>query len=263
MNHSFIDEHSNIDSPLSRLDPRVKVIGFLLLVTCIALAGRDFFRAYLFYSIIVVLLALVSRIPPGHILKRSAVIAPFLIVMAAFVPFMPGGDPVLSFGFAPLEFTVSRTGLQLFSSLAIKSFLSLTALIVLTASTPFVRLLKALQDLRVPLIIIMVLSFMYRYIFIIEDEFMKMKQARDSRMTRQTGLLHFRSLANLVGVLFIRAYERSESVYMAMCSRGFRGEIIVQQEHLRLQYQDLAFLALMVLSLSGIQWFCFYGQPGG
>lgn len=259
MNHSFLDEHSNVDSPLSRLDPRVKVTGFLLLVTCIALAGRNSFQAYLFYSVIVVLLALVSRIPPGHILKRSAVIAPFLIAMVAFVPFMPGGDPVLSFGFEPVKFTVSRTGLLLFSSLAIKSFLSITALIILTASTPFVRLLKALQDLRVPLIIIMVLSFMYRYIFIIEDEFMKMKQARDSRMTRRAGLLNFRSLANLIGVLFIRAYERSEAVYMAMCSRGFRGEIIVPQGRLGLQYQDLAFLAMMVLSLSGIQWFCVYG----
>lgn len=263
MNHSFIDEHSNIDSPLSRLDSRVKVIGFLLLVACIALTGRESFRPYFFYGIIVVLLALVSRIPPGHIIKRSAVIAPFLIVMAAFVPFMPGGDPVLSFGLAPVEFTVSQKGLQLFSSLAIKSFLSLTALIILTASTPFVRLLKALQDLRVPLIIIMVLSFMYRYIFIIEDEFMKMKQARDSRMTRQKGLLHFRSLANLVGVLFIRAYERSEAVYMAMCSRGFRGQIIVPQGRLGLQYRDIAFLAIMVLSLSGIQWFCAHGLPGG
>ena len=263
MKHAFIDEHSNIDSPLSRLDSRVKVIGFLLLVICIALAGRDSFRVYFFYSVIVALLVLVSRIPPVHILKRSLMVAPFIIVMAAFIPFMPGSDPVLSFRFASVEITVSRTGLMLFSSLAIKSFLSLASLVILTASTPFVSLLKALQDLRVPLIIIMILSFMYRYIFIIEDEFMKMKQARDSRSAGRAGLLHFRSLANLVGVLFIRAYERSESVYMAMCSRGFRGEIIVPQGRLGLQYRDIAFLAIMVLSLSGIQCFCVYGLPGG
>lgn len=260
MNHSFIDGHSNIDSPLSRLDPRVRVIGFLLLVACIALAGRESFRVYSFYGMIVALLALVSRVPLLHIFKRTVVIAPFIMVMAAFIPFMPGGDPVFRLNFASVEIAVSRTGLLLFSSLAIKSFLSLASLIILTASTPFVRLLKALQDLRVPLIIIMVLSFMYRYIFVIEDEFMKMKQARDSRMTRQAGLFGFRSLANLVGVLFIRAYERSESVYMAMCSRGFSGKIAVgQQGGLGLQYRDLAFLALIVLSLSGIQWFCVHG----
>ena len=55
---------------------------------------------------------------------------------------------------------------------------------------------------------------------------MKMKQARDSRRRGGRVCLHFRSLANMIGVLFIRAYERSEAVYMAMCSRGFSGEII-------------------------------------
>ena len=61
MKHSFIDEHSNIDSPLSRLDPRVKVIGFLFLVICIALTGRESFRAYFLYSMMVALLVLVAH----------------------------------------------------------------------------------------------------------------------------------------------------------------------------------------------------------
>ncbi len=254
MRHSFLDEHSNIDSPLSRIDPRAKVVGFLGLVACIALAGRQSFPAYFLYGILVGLLAAVSRIPAGHMLKRSLVITPFILMTAVFIPFQ-GNDVLYSFGPA----SVSRTGLILFSGLAVKSFLSVMSIIILTAGTPFTSLLKALQDLRVPAIVIMVLSFMYRYIFIIEDEFMKMKQARESRIAGDSGRLCFKSLANMIGVLFIRAYERSEAVYMAMCSRGFKGEMISNCGGLRLHGRDLAFLAILALSLTGIQWVNFNG----
>jgi cobalt/nickel transport system permease protein len=254
VNHSFIDEHSNIESPLSRLDPRVKIAGFIGLVICIALTGRQSFQAYFFYGILVASLAVVSRIPLEHILKRSLVIMPFILMLAVFIPFQ-GGDVIYRIGPVP----ICRTGLLLFSGLAVKSFLSVVSIIVLTAGTPFTSLLKGLQDLRVPSIIIMVMSFMYRYFFIIEDEFMKMKQARESRSAGKANRLRFRSLANMIGVLFIRAYERSESVYMAMCSRGFTGKVITAQGGCRLNYRDLAFLAIIALSVSGIHWFDFNG----
>lgn len=259
MRHSFIDEHSSIDSPLNRLDPRVKVVGFLGLAACIALTDRQSFPAYFLYGILVVSLAAASRIPLGHILKRSLIITPFILMTAAFIPFMHGGDAVFRIGPADAGISVSRAGLMMFAGLAAKSFLSIVSIIILTAGTPFASLLKALQDLRVPVIVIMVMSFMYRYIFIIEDEFMKMKQARESRIAGPSGRLRFKSLANMVGVLFIRAYERSEAVYMAMCSRGFTGEIIGNAGRFRLQYRDLAFLAILALSLTGIQWVSFNG----
>jgi len=254
MKHSFIDEHSHIESPLSRLDPRVKIVGFLGLVIGIALTGRQSFPAYFFYGALVTALAAVSRLPLGHILKRSLVIAPFILMLAVFIPFQ-GNDLFCRIG----PFSVSRTGLLMFSGLAIKSFLSVVAVIVLTAGTPFTSLLRGMQDLRVPAMVIMVMSFMYRYFFIIEDEYMKMRQARDSRSAGEAKRLRFRSLANMIGVLFIRAYERSESVYMAMCSRGFTGKVMIAQGSCRLNYRDLAFLALVFLSITGIHWFDYHG----
>jgi cobalt/nickel transport system permease protein len=262
MRHSFLDEHSVIESPMSRLDPRVKVIGFLGLIACIAVTGRQSFPAYLLYGILVASLVTLSRIPPGHVLKRCLVTAPFIIMVAAFLPFMQGGqggDVLYRLGPEQAGISVSRSGLLMFFGLAVKSLLSIAAIVVLTAGTPFASLLKALRQLRVPAIVIMVMSFMYRYLFIIEDEFMKMKQARDSRIAGGSGRLRFKSLANMTGVLFIRAYERSEAVYMAMCSRGFRGNMAGNVERFRLQYRDLAFLAVLALSLTGIQWVNFNG----
>ena len=69
----------------------------------------------------------------------------------------------------------------------------------------------------------MILSFMYRYIFVLVDEVMRMKQARDSRNFGGRRLWQLRTIGNMIGTLFIRSYERGERVYAAMMARGFSG----------------------------------------
>ena len=64
---------------------------------------------------------------------------------------------------------------------------------------------------------------MYRYIFLIEDEAMKMWRAMKSRRVGGSRWLHLKATANMLGTLFIRSFERGEAVYLAMCSRGFNG----------------------------------------
>ena len=75
-----------------------------------------------------------------------------------------------------------------------------------------------------PWVMVMLLSFMYRYIFLLTDEVMRMKQARDSRNFGGKRLWQIRTIGNMIGTLFIRSYERGERVYVAMLARGFDGQ---------------------------------------
>ena len=70
----------------------------------------------------------------------------------------------------------------------------------------------------------MILSFMYRYLFVLVDETMRMKQARDSRNFGGGRLWQIRTIGNMIGTLFIRSYERGERIYAAMVARGFDGQ---------------------------------------
>jgi cobalt/nickel transport system permease protein len=106
-----------------------------------------------------------------------------------------------------------------------KAWLSILFLILLTSTTTFSNILKALEHLKMPRVLVMIMSFMYRYIFVLTDEVMRMKQARDSRNFGEGGrrLWQIRTVGNMIGTLFIRSYERGERVYAAMVARGFDG----------------------------------------
>ncbi|MFZ5801007.1 MAG: energy-coupling factor transporter transmembrane component T family protein, partial [Candidatus Omnitrophota bacterium] len=121
-------------------------------------------------------------------------------------------------------FMAHKNRLLVFSRCLIRALLASTAMIVILSTTRFTQLLDGLKALGAPLVFIRMASFMYRYIFILEDEMEKMKRALACRsVSPRKGWLHFKVFANLLGVLFIRAFERSERIYLAMQARGYDG----------------------------------------
>jgi len=137
-------------------------------------------------------------------------------------------------------------------NVVIKAWLSILSLIVLSSTTKFSELLKGLEQLRMPKVMVMILSFMYRYIFVLVDEVIRMKQARDSRNFGGKRTWQLKTIGNMVGTLFLRSYERGERVYGAMVARGFEGQTRTLT-NLRFQAVDLYYAMgfAVVLALIG------------
>jgi len=249
MHHSYIDKYSELESPLHSLDPRAKIIFALVITLCIVLASPIAYFSFASYALLVLILIFLSRIPPGTLLSRALFVVPFAALIAFFVPFTVGGEVLWSFASAGIRLTVTTQGLILFISIMIKSFLALLCLAVFISSTRYSVFLKALGDLKVPALFVMILSFMYRYLFVIVDELMLMKAAKDSRTVGGTRFMHLKAAGGLAGTLFLRSYERGERVYKAMLSRGFCGNAKTVAAF-RLKRVDFAFSAALTLYIA-------------
>lgn len=183
------------------------LIAWLVLVACAATAGLGPFR-----------------------LTRTAVVAlPF--TLAAFPLIFTVHDQIVgSLAVGPVFLTISAEGLRRFLTIAIGSWLSVQVALLLAFTTPFHDLVDALRELRLPRILVSIVSFMYRYLAVLTDEASRMMRARDARSADPTGRgggsIRWRAsvAGHMVGSLFLRAYERSERIYAAMLARGFEGE---------------------------------------
>ena len=245
MHHFYIDEYSGIKSPLHRIEARVKIIIFFTFILFIVLTPPAAYRAFSLYGSLILVLTGLSGIPWRFIFIRSLTIFPFVIMVAIFIPFLKRGTEAGGY---------SYEGITLFWSILIKAYLTIICVILLVSSTKFNCLLKAFEKMRLPKVFIMIMSFMYRYIFVIIDEVMATKQAKDARSTGGSRWLQAKASANILGSLFIRTYEKGESVYLAMCSRGFNGEIRTT-DRFKISGFDIIFLAAMVLALTAIRIF--------
>jgi cobalt/nickel transport system permease protein len=251
MKHSFIDEYSHLNSFIHRLDPRTKLIASLVFILAVVITPAGAWQLFAAYFGVAVVMFALSKLPPLYVLKRSLVIFPFVLLIAVFIPFFKEGDVAGSYNIWLWQISVTYTGLLVLANVVVKAWLSILALILLSSTTKLDDLLNGLNQLGVPRVMILIVSFMYRYIFVVADEVMRIKQAHDSRNFGGSWLHHMKTIGNMLGTLFIRSYERAERVYAAMLSRGFEGQIR-KTHQLKFRQADAYFGAVfsMILVLS-------------
>lgn len=235
MKHSYPDAYSHIDSFIHRIEPRIKLIVFFTFILTVIFTPLNSFVCFGLYGLVLVGLIVISRVPLGFIFERIAVILPFILMVSIFMPFM-----------------AHRDGFLLFGNILLRALLSSLCMVILMSSTPFSDFLKAMEKLHFPQIMIMILSFMYRYFFVAQDEMLRMVQAKESRSVTCSKWLETKTFANMLGVLFIRSYEKAESVYLAMCSRGFNGKIRTMTDS-KIGRRDITFLIGMLIILLSIR----------
>jgi cobalt/nickel transport system permease protein len=251
MKHSFLDKYSDRDSMIHRLDPRTKLIATLAFITLVVLLPSASWLTYGLYFAVIAVLIIISRVPALYIFKRSLVIVPFVLMVALFIPFFKEGTEAFSFNIFSWHLSVTYEGLETLGSVMAKAWLSILLLILLTSTTTFANILKALEHLKMPRVLVMIMSFMYRYIFVLTDEVMRMKQARDSRNFGEGGnrLWQIKTVGNMIGTLFIRSYERGERVYASMAARGFDGHSRTL-DRLYFKPMDACFIAALGIALA-------------
>ncbi len=251
MKHSFLDHYSDLASFVHRLDPRTKLITTFAFILVVVLTPPLRWQAFALYFALIAGLLLLSKVPPLYVLKRSLVILPFVLMIVIFNMFLKPGEILVSFNIWHWQVSITDEGLLFSWNVLIKAWLSVLSLTLLSSTTKFSELLKGLEQLRMPRVMVMILSFMYRYIFVMVDEVIRMKQARDSRNFGGKRMWQLKTIGNMVGTLFLRSYERGERIYGTMVARGFDGETRTLS-NLRLERADLYFGIVFLVCLAMI-----------
>lgn len=233
MHVHFLDSYHHRSSPVHQLDPRVKLVLSLAFILTCALTPPGTWPVYILLLSMVVSVEILSDLGITYVQKRSLLALPF--VLAAFpVIFTINGEPLASFSIGLWTLTVTQPGLERFISIALKSWISVQAAIVLAGSTPFPALLAAMRAVRIPRLLVAIFGLMWRYLFVLADEALRLMRARAARSGQSTtpgaktgGNLAWRArvTGGMAGSLFLRAIERSDRIYMAMVSRGYDGEV--------------------------------------
>ncbi len=206
-------------SPVHRLPAEVKIVAAFLGVICVVATPREAFGIFAGYLVLLAGIWAAARIPPGWMLSRSLIEAPF-VVLAVLLPFT-GGEPRLDW----LGLSLSEPGLLGAWNILVKGTLGVLTSLTLAATTPLRDLLLGLQRLRAPALVITIATLMVRYIDVIAAEARRMRLARISRGHDPRFLWQVGATARGVGSLFVRSYERGERVHLAMLSRGWAGEM--------------------------------------
>ncbi len=210
MHHVVLDEWSRRDSPVHRAEARMKIVGALVFLICVATTPRIEAPTFLGYVLLALAGIGLAGLPLLPLAARAAVVLPFSGVFAAMTAL--AGDTERA------------------AAVVVKSYVSALAVLLLVATTPLPRLLRAAERLGAPRMVILIVQFLYRYLFVISEQAQHMRLAARCRgelgYERPAGWrIRFRGAAGALAVLFGRSYERASAIHQAMLARGFDGRI--------------------------------------
>ena len=251
-----LDSYRPGDSPVHRLDPRVKLTLALLLILTGALTSERGWVAFALLEVCLLATAALSRIGIWLVQRRSALVLPFTLAAVTAV-FSTPGRALWTMPFLSTSLNVTASGLLRFAAIVVRSYLSVQAAVLLATTTSFPDLLWGMRALHLPRVLVAISGFLYRYLFVIADEARRLMRARAARSATVDGragrslIWRARVTGGMAGSLFIRSYERSERIYEAMLARGYDGEVrTLSTSSLRLA--DVAVGAIGVLVLVGV-----------
>jgi energy-coupling factor transport system permease protein len=255
-----IGQYYPADSPLHRMDPRVKIVGTMLYIVSVFL-----FNGWGFILATAVLTALViaSKVPPVMMLRGLKPIVIILIFTGILNIFLTPGEVL--WHYRALKITVE--GLVIAGKTSVRLILLVIGASVMTLTTTPNKLTDALESLMRPLKIFhvpvheisMMMSIALRFIPILTEETDRIKKAQMARGADfETGGLiqRVKAMVPLLVPLFVSAFRRANDLALAMEARCYHGgEGRTQMKPLRYRTSDyiayvvlLAYLAFSILS---------------
>lgn len=214
---SSLEELALGNSPIHRIHVAVKIlVTFLYLVAVLSfqrynLAGLI---GLFFYPALIIPLA---EIPFSSIFKRVLIALPFSL-FAGISNLIFERDIIAYVGAIPITY-----GVISFTTLMLKTFLCVSAVLILVATTGIFDLFGQLRKFRVPKVLVLTIMMTYRYIFLLLTEVSNMTTAYHLRAPKEKGI-RMKDMGSFVGQLLLRCFDRSEQIYNAMECRGFHGE---------------------------------------
>ncbi len=222
------DQLGGGDGPLERMDPRAKIVSFLILATATASMTRFWPLAGLL--LLALTLTAAARIPLPFLIGRALfpamALAILLALPIALFPAAPAAPDTFAVRFAPTGESLLRAGTLMMRVIAATTFCC-----VLLVTTRWSFLLKAIRSLGAPSVLVSVLALSFRYSVYFFRTAQEMFEAAESRRVGRLSGSGFRQrLAAQIGVLTGKTATMSEAVHLAMISRGYRSEARIFHE---------------------------------
>ncbi|MBM3993757.1 MAG: cobalt ECF transporter T component CbiQ [Planctomycetes bacterium] len=214
------DQPAGLPSFVARIDPRWKLAAIVLAAG--GLAWLQSLGPAVAGMIASLLLVAVARLPWSWYLGRLVAALAVYLLFFLWLPFVvEQAHSTWDLGFVVL----SETGTIRLAYLSAKAVAMISLILVLVGTTALPNLLKAARSMYVSRLLVFLMLLAYRYVFLLIEEFNRLRIALRVRGFRNGADLHsYRTIGQVAGTLLVRSAERSERVGQAMRCRGFDGE---------------------------------------
>lgn len=133
-----------------------------------------------------------------------------------------------------------------------KVFGAVSAMYMMSLSTPSTEIFSVLRRCHLPKLFIELMYMIYRYIFILLDTHTRMKNAAESRLGYVDFKTSLMTFGQTMGNLLIVSMKKANSYFDAMEARCYDGELCFLEEDKPLTFRQLSLGAFLIILLCAV-----------
>lgn len=250
-----IERESYKNSPIHRLDPRIKLLFALAIIIYVVSLPRIHEKnlaRLLAIEIYLILIVLVAGLDLKYFILRILAILPFGLAIALIQPFL---RPSFIENYTPypldlpLGLSITYQGLTFGSTLLTKFLVCITAIILLSSTTRLRDMVAAADRIGIPREFTLLLSMTVRYLFLFWAVLKRIRIAQETRLFNiwnrdvpRKWIL--KQIGHSISAIFVRSYEQGEKTYVSMLCRGYGSGYEKAYYRTKIRTQDIFFLLL-------------------
>lgn len=187
----------------------------------------------------------VMKIPIGFLILS---IAPILLNIG----FTQAGIIIVKIG--QIYITTSESQIWIAINLFFKALGAVSCMQMLILTTPMHRIIISLNKFKIPKLIVDIMYFMYRFIFIFFSTYTQMKHSAKSRNGYKDFFTSCKTFGNIMSNLFVSSLQKLELYNRSMDSRCYTGRLNFYETEIKTDFLQIivTVMILMLIFLSGI-----------
>ena len=260
-------ENATRENFIQKINPKVKLISLIYMSVVISVMSN--LVPQLLTTALIFILYVIARLKILEVYRKIFILAfifGLLVVLPASLNVITPGEIILNIirfnrpshfliYNIPQNIGITANGLRVVSLVFLRVFNSVSFALLVVYTTPFPAFIKSFKMIGVPDTFLMIISFAYKFIFILSRTIEETYFAFKSRLS---GNIKSRNIRGLIGGRIFFIFKRSiiiyQNTYHAMVSRGYNGKIILHSQY-HLGMKD--FIVLMIIVVSAIGFILF------
>jgi len=231
---SELEKETEKESLIHSMDGRVKLIILLLIIVYAVFSTQ--IVVLIMLEVYLLLLIYISHVSYLTSFKRVLVLLPFTFFIIAFQPFIHPGNVIWTGPFFGMQIT--DKGLMWGALLLSRVIVALTSIVLLSSISPMQEVVESFRKLGMPREFAMIFSLMIRFLFMFYDELHRIMHAQKSRNfdifnNRTSYKWRIKQVGYTIAMMFLRAFEHGETIYLSMVSRGYSDNSRLYQDRKR------------------------------
>lgn len=240
-----LDDIASGDSIIHNLNGSVKLISAIIIIVFTVFSQQIIVPIIM--EIFLLLILYLSKVSIKDAFKRISLLLPFGGAIIIFQPFIHPGNVLWAYSWIQITDTGLNWAILLFGRL----ITSLTAIVILSSTSPMQEIVASFRKLKMPKELAMILSITVRFLFVFIDELTTIRNAQKSRnFNIHSKLVPYRWIVRQVGytiaMMFLKSYEQGERVHKSMISRGFSDTSQLFNEKTHLEKSDYIYLISII-----------------